>query len=722
MTRLLFIATTFLSAFLLFLVQPLVGRLLLPVLGGSAQVWTGCLVFFQSALLAGYAVAHGLSKLPPKASRAAQTLLLAAGLITLPIASSAQFEPPRDDLTLWLLGTLAGLVGLPFVVIAGNAPSLQRWFRSTGDHARENPYFLYSASNVGSLLGLFAYPLILEPFFTLTTQRWAWSIGYLVLVVLVAGCSLVAPLAITQEREPETGGAAAVPVAVPQVARWVALAFVPSSLTVGVTSYVSTELAPIPLLWVVPLGLYLLTFIRAFAGRTMSAGSRGVRLAAMVAFPVAVWHSTLTAPTWAVILLHFGAFFVIASLCHSRLYEERPDARHLTGFFLWVALGGALGGTFNGLLAPAVFNTAAEYPLVLIVSAALLPVPLQSLANLADRWLPRIVAFVAVGWVLTTNAPNPSLALWVPAGQIARVGLRNPRIRAVAAMAVALLFVKAAGDSADERSFVARSFFAVHRVVENYYPGYRALIHGATLHGMQATDPVLPLTPVTYFAREGPIGEVFATLSDRLRDADVAVIGLGAGELASYARPGQHWTFFEIDPVVETIARERFTYLPRASAPTRVVLGDGRLELSRASGSFDLLVIDAFSSDAIPVHLITVEAFASYRERLREGSVIAMNISNRFVDLERPLARLARAAGLAGLIRLDTPAVSTPQAPGRLASSWVVLSADADALAKLASGGRWQPLQSDDRPAWTDEQADLLRSIRWRAVGALSVR
>jgi spermidine synthase len=259
-------------------------------------------------------------------------------------------------------------------------------------------------------------------------------------------------------------------------------------------------------------------------------------------------------------------------------------------------------------------------------------------------------------------------------------------------------------------------------VVDDYHPGHRALIHGATVHGMQATDPALPLTPITYFAREGPIGDVFAAMEQRLQNAHVAVVGLGAGELASYATPGQSWTFFEIDSVVETIARERFTYLPRAGAQTRVVLGDGRLELSRTPALFDLIILDAFSSDAIPVHLVTVEAFAAYRQRLRAGGVIAVNVSNRFVDLEKPLARLADASGLVGLIRFDTPPPPTHQAPSRFASAWVVLSEDAEALATLASNHEWRTLRSDGGRAWTDERADLLRAIRWRAVGALSVR
>lgn len=718
MSRLLYTLTVFTSAALLFLVQPLVGRLLLPTLGGSASVWTACLLFFQSALLVGYALAHLLSLLGTRAARAVHVGMLAAGLLWLPLAIGGLIEPPVDrHPTWWLLGMLTLSIGIPFVALAANAPTLQRWFQDTGDPSRSNPYFLYSASNLGSLLGLFAYPVVLEPLLSLSVQRQLWSVGYGVMVALVVACALVSrsgeAAAVASHSRPE-------PLRVKAVVGWVALAFVPSSLSVGVAGYVSTELAPIPLLWVLPLGLYLLTFIQAFAGRTIKPKDRRVRLAALAAFPLSAWHVTQTAPTWVLMLLHLGAFYVIALLSHSRLYDERPHPARLTVFYLVLALGGALGGVFNGLIAPAVFDTSAEYPLVLILAATWIGVSPTLPSRLGDVIMPRVVAGLSLVWVILTTVPNPSVALWVPAGQLARQAFRRPAMRIAAGIVLALLFLRVIVDGIQPGTTVDRSFFAVHRIVEEYKPGYRALIHGSTVHGMQAVPPRKPLEPVTYFAEEGPIGQVFAALGDRLAAAHIGVVGLGAGELASYSRAGQRWTFFEIDPVVEEIARHRFDYLRTAPVQSDVVLGDGRLSLGRRSDKFDLLVLDAFSSDAIPRHLLTQEAMQTYLGVLAEHGAIAFHISNRFVDLGPPLARLSANAGLHALIQHDDLPASVETL--RLASTWTIAARRLEDVAPLSSDPRWHVLSSDGRAAWTDEQADILSAIRWQQMAAFHVR
>ena len=721
MTRLLYGITLFASAFLLFLVQPLVGRLLLPVLGGSAAVWTACLVFFQSALLAGYWLAHLNSRLPMAAGRIAHVAIVAAGLLALPLALGGPVEPPADrNPTVWLLQVLAAGVGLPFVALASNAPTLQRWFSQTRDPRAHNPYFLYSASNIGSLLGLIVYPVAFEPLMGLTVQRQVWSVGFMLLLILVAICAVAtrggAALAAPRPAgEPDS-------IARMQKLRWVALALVPSSLTAGVTAYVSTELAPVPLLWVLPLGLYLVTFIQAFAGATVEVTDRRVQLTALLAFPLTVWHVSQSAPTWALVLLHVGAVYVLSLLCHCRLYRERPPSAQLTSFYLWVALGGAIGGAFNALVAPAVFRTAAEYPLMLMAAAALLPVVPAGASRLPDVLVPRLVALLGLFWVAITTVPNPSIALWVPAGQIARQRLRAPRVRLVGALVVAFLFVRVTADGLADRSYVTRSFFGVHRVVDEYHPGYRALIHGATLHGMQATTPGVALEPVTYFTRAGPIGQVFAAHGDRLAAATIGVVGLGAGELASYATAGQRWTFFEIDEVVENIARERFDYLGRAPRPVAVTLGDGRLSIARSTQIFELLIMDAFSSDAIPRHLLTTEALRGYLGRLAPHGIIALHVSNRFVDLEPALSRLARAEGLAGLIQYDSQPAPGSRAPSRLASIWVVLARTDQDLGALAGDARWSRLRRDPAEPWTDEKADILTSIRWREILSLKSR
>lgn len=721
MPRVLFSVTLFLSAFLLFLMQPLVGRLLLPVLGGSAAVWTTCLVFFQTVLLAGYLWSHLMSRMSAPVGRALYVLTLLAGCLVLPLGLGGLLVAPTNgDPTRWLLQTMFTTVGLPFFALASNAPTLQQWFSDTDDPSRGDPYFLYGASNIGSLLGLLAYPFVFEPLLPLTAQRQLWSAGYAMMPLLIIGCLVAARGRHQPVRAdvPETPASKSPG----RLLRWVGLAFVPSSLTAGVTAYVSTELAPVPLLWVLPLGLYLLSFVQAFAGRGCEPSDKRIRFAALIAFPLAAWHVTQTAPTWVLVTLHLGALYVIALLCHSRLYAERPGPSRLTGFYLWIAVGGALGGFFNAILAPRLFVTAAEYSLVLMLAAFWLGPTTIAVTRWLDVTAPRLVAGMALVWLAVTSVPNPSLALLLPAGQIARQAFGRPRVRAVATFVLGMLFVRFTVDAIADDTYVVRSFFAVHRVVDEYRPGYRALIHGATLHGMQRTGPGDHRQAVTYFTRKGPIGQVFGAHEGHLGGAAIGVVGLGAGELASYATVGQRWTFFEIDPVVERIARERFGFLSGAPVAIEVALGDGRVSLGRSSSRFDLLIMDAFSSDAIPRHLITVEAFQLYFNRLMPNGVIALHISNRFVDLEPTLARLAQVLGLAGLIQFDSPAATEDGTDARLSSSWVVLARRTADLGGLARDSRWRRLQSDGAAPWTDEKADILSAIRWPAMSSLAQR
>ena len=720
MTVLLFGATSFLSAMLLFLVEPLVGRMILPRFGGSAAVWTTCLMAFQALLLLSYLCAHLLARLPRRAHRPVHLALLLGGAATLPlrlpVETTAVGGSPRGDLIRMLLSC----VGVSFFALAANAPTLQRWFAATTHERRHDPYFLYGVSNAGSLTGLLLYPLVLEPFLSVTQHRWIWSAGYLLLLVLMTA---VASIGRVVPDDTSRGGSFSAPPPWRRVAWWVALAFVPSSLTLGCTEYLSRELAPIPLLWVLPLALYLLTFVSSFSGHVIRPTDKFVRWAALVGLIGATAHVAGRTSNAVGIALHLGALFLLCALCHGKLSDSRPTPEHLTGFYLWLSLGGVLGGLFNALVAPIAFHTALEYPLVLVLAS------LAIVGGQSSPWPRRasltalLPVAAAVVWLAATGVPHPSVALLVPLGALTLGVFRRNTVRLAACGIGAVLFVELAVRSWTDRPIVARSFYSVLRVVDNYEPGYRALIHGATVHGMQAYDPVAARRAVTYYAASGPVGQLFSAFGPRLRGGAVGVVGLGVGEMAAYAQAGQQWTFFEIDPLVARMATRYFSYLRNAPTPPRVVIGDGRKSLANVPAySLDLLVLDAFSSDAIPVHLLTAEAMELYWSRLLPGGILAVHISNRFVDLQPLLAGTARASGVCAYHQFAPGSPQQSPAPHRRPAHWVVLARSCEVLAPL-TGGPWSRLSGGPHSLlWTDERADLLSVVRWSDVMAVTTR
>jgi hypothetical protein len=497
---------------------------------------------------------------------------------------------------------------------------------------------------------------------------------------------------------------------------WMAL--VPSSLVVGCTEYLSRELAPVPLLWVIPLALYLLTFVLSFTGHIVRPESRVVQVTAWIAVVITTWHLAGHAPSGAGLVLHLGALFMFCALCHGRLAVSRPAPDHLTSFYLWISLGGVVGGLFNALVAPALLHTALEYPLMLIAVPLAFGTAGDGTSRTAETLVSLLPIAAAAAWLYASAVPHPSVALLVPLGALVLGTFRRRALRLVAYGVAVLLFVRLSLQTQSEQVMVDRSFYSVLRVVDNYEPGYRALVNGTTVHGMQGYDRAAARQAVTYYAADGPIGQVFSTLSQRLRDAHVGVVGLGVGEMAVYARPGQEWTFFEIDQLVENVARRYFTYLRDAEVEPRVVIGDGRRSLAHTPpDSLDLLVLDAFSSDAIPVHLLTREAVALYQSRLHRDGVLAIHISNRFVDLAPLLAGTARACGLCALDQGDAGAPATSNSAPRRPSRWVVMARSCDTLSPLASDDRWNRLTaSSESPVWSDERSDLLTVVRWSSV------
>jgi hypothetical protein len=726
----LFTATVLLGAGLLFLVQPMIGKRLLPQLGATPSVWSTCLVFFQAALLVGYAYAHGAAAwLSLRRRLVLHVALVLAPLAVLPVAGAASAPPGGASPTAWLFGELARSIGLPFLVLSASAPVLQGWFSGTTHPRASSPWFLFAASNVGSLLALVAYPTLVEPRLALRAQGVVWSGAYGVYVVLVLGCALrtwqTLPASSRAETARARAGSAPPGPRPAQVARWIALSAVPSSLTLGVTTHLATDVASLPLLWVLPLSLYLLTFVVAFGGASAAATRAGERLLPVLVLLVALLMvGGLAIPLGLSVLLHLLLFTAAALVCHGQLAQSRPSVDHLTGYYLAIAFGGMLGGIANGLVAPAVFDAVVEYPLAIVLACALRPGRAErtgrpsSRASMAAAVLTGALTLAVVLWGNRAE-PSPRLyaALLAVPLFVAYAVADRPRPFAVA---VSLMLL--AGSLAPGRYgpvvHAERTFFGVHRVHEDPASRRRVLMHGTTLHGAQSTDPVLRREPLAYYHRSGPAGQAFSALPAASRSR-VAVVGLGAGSLASYAQPWQQFTFFEIDPAVQRIARDTrfFSYLSDCGERCSVVLGDARLSLARApERAFDLLVLDAFSSDAIPVHLVTSEAFALYFSRLAEGGAVLVHTSNRHLALGPVLGRVADAHGWVALARVD-PA-GEEAFPGKVPSEWMVIARDARDVGPLIVDERWVPVgPSRGAPLWTDDFSSLAGVLRLRSPG-----
>jgi spermidine synthase len=722
----LFATTLFVSAFLMFLVEPMIARMVLPQLGGAPAVWNTCLVFFQFMLLAGYAYAHGATRwLGVRRHIVVHSVILLMPLLVLPIglrqAPPASSQSPIG----WLLLALGGSIGLPFFVLSTSAAVLQKWFSATDDESAGDPYFLYAASNLGSFIALLAYPLAVEPTLRLQDQARLWTAGYALLVAL----SLVCAAAVWRRGRSGDGALrtaaaaeAAQPISWARRARWIALAFVPSSLLLAVTSYISTDVASVPLLWIVPLSLYLLTFVIAFSHVAQRVGAVASRLMPLVAILLALaMLAGMTSPLAVVIPLHLVVFLVIAIVCHADLAHDRPSSARLTEFYFWIAFGGMLGGLFNALLAPVIFSGIAEYPLVLVAACLLRRVPASDkdrTLGVADVAIPLAIGAAVAVSVLVNNRFGSMSRFMILGASIPAVvafGQQRHRYRFAASIALILLAGNLTRTTFGHAVFTARTFFGVNRVMVDESRGYRFIFHGTTLHGMQSLDPRRSGEPTSYFHRMGPVGQVFAAVPEAKATPDVAGIGLGVGTLAAYRAPGQRWTYYEIDPVVERIARNDayFTYLSACGDRCTVITGDGRVSLGRAEPhKYGVIIIDAFSSDAVPMHLITKEAMALYLSKLAPGGVIVYNISNMHLSFSSVLARIGEDAGLATLWQREPPTAGSWQT-GKFPSEWFVFARDRHDFGPLLNDARWKaPVASAGTPLWTDDFSNILSVIR----------
>jgi len=719
----LFASVLLLNALLIFWVQPLFAKMVLPLLGGSPSVWTTCMLFFQAALLAGYAYAHaGIRAFGMRRHAMLHAVLVWIPFLLLPIVVNHESAKSTGQPVAWLLQTMGVSVGLPFVVLASTAPLLQRWY-SALDNRSADPYWLYSASNVGSFAALLAFPILFEPAIPLGRQTVVWKIGYAIVAALLTACAVSVLRRVPSSAEGERhddAAQSAEPVTAATRLRWLALSFAPSTLMLGVTTYLSTDVAPVPLLWVLPLACYLLTFIVAFGWYSPTVHTNVRRLLPSVLLPlVLLIVSEVQAALWVAIPIHVLGFTVLAMLCHGELAGDRPGARHLTEFYLWLAAGGVLGGVFNTLVAPHVFTSVAEYPLA-IAFASLVCVPKSqfrdAVANprtlLRPAFAGGLATVLLVGSRLVGVARFPTMAFLAMPALIFWNGAKQNTARFSVGI-VGLLAALAIGNAIApiggvQTLYADRTFFGVYRVKTDPARNFVSLVHGTTIHGRQVIGDPNP-EPQTYFHRGSPIGQVFKVLG---ADAtSVGVIGLGTGTLAAYAQPGSNWTFYEIDPAVERIARDTryFHYLERCGSTCSVVLGDARLMLAATRAVHDILVLDAFSSDAIPIHLLTREALRTYQERLSADGLLSLHISNRHINLAPVVARLAHDQGLTALIRRDS---FVDEKKGFEGSVWVVMARRPERLQALAADTRWKPLVADARPVWTDDFSNIWTELR----------
>lgn len=732
MALVLFTATLFLSATLLFLVQPMFAKMALPILGGSAAVWIACMAFFQAGLLAGYAFAHGLAgRWSARWRPAVHVPFLLLGLLVLPVGlpQSGALEAAHHPIRALLLILLAS-AGLPFFLLSTITPSLQGWFASTGHRHANDPYFLYAASNAGSLLALLAYPILIEPNFRLADQSrwWAWGYGLLLAMVLCCAVTLWRSPGASAEASDSPADGVSSSVAPPLNKlrlRWVALSFVPSSLMLGVTTSLTSDLPPIPLFWVVPLAIYLLTFVLVFARKPIVPHAVMVRrlpFVILIATVPIVFRSELA--LWIMILLDLAALIAAAMVCHGELAKSRPAARHLTEFYLWLAVGGLLGGVFNGLIAPAVFNHVLEFPIAMVLAAMICPAVSApepgSAARRLDFGLPVAlgVALAAAIWAFhTAGLAQTPFFLFFGFGPAMLLCFSFSRRPLRFGLGLAAIFLASAFHLGQfgRVTHAERSFYGVYRVSTDATGIYRQLFHGSTLHGIQSLDPGRSREPLAYYHRSGPLGRVFAALAGRESTRHVALVGLGAGSTACYGEPGQEFTFYEIDPAVERIARDPryFTFL--RDCPAKVVLGDARLQLQNAPDhQYGLIVLDAFSGDAIPMHLLTREALKLYLSKTTEDGVLAFHISSRFIDLRPVVAGLARDAGMACYIEEDLGLSVADIQGGKFGSIWAVMARRPSDLGAMAGDSRWVSVSSwPDIKLWTDDYSSILGIIRW---------
>jgi hypothetical protein len=715
----------FVSAALLFAVQPMFTKMVLPRLGGAPQVWSVAMVFFQAALLAGYGYAHLLTRYAPgRKSLFIQLAVMVAACFTLPLSiASGWGKPPAVGEAFWLLGLFAASIGLPFFALAANSPLLQAWFARTDHPAAKDPYFLYAASNVGSFLALLSYPLIIEPLIRLYDQTWLWTIGFYVLILLIAGSGYLLWRWLDDAPVVASESSAATPAPTwRNVLSWVGLAAVPSGLLVAVTAHISTDVAAVPLLWVIPLALYLLTFVIVFSRRPIIPHNFVVAIQPVFIIGIAaiMIFEPIKTIVW-VIAAHIGIFFVLAMVCHGELALRRPAASHLTSFYMWMSAGGMVGGIAAGLVSPYVFNWIAEYP-ILIALAVLCRPGLALPKSHAEQIIffgalaaavLALVLFRAFEVDIDTEVFN-----WVVAALLIVTVLfwRDP-LPFAAIVAFVLMANHFVIEASGSRS--VRSFFGVHKISESLDGRFRLLSHGTTLHGGQRIRDLdgKPITgrpePIMYYYDGSAIAQILDAARARTKPIRYAVIGLGTGTLACRAEPGDTVHYYEIDPAIIRISSDprNFSFLTECK-PERITLGDARLTLAEApDASYDAIIVDAFSSDAIPIHLLTREAMAIYRQKLVPEGIVAIHVSNRHLELASVVAGIANANGMVARVNESTD-VTEDDTEYVFLGTVVAATVNDENFGPIAKSEHWVLQKPDPKQwVWTDDYSNIIGSI-----------
>lgn len=615
----------FLSAFAMFSLQPMIGKMLLPIVGGAPSGWVVAMAFFQIMLLIGYLLAHFFSKFSARKHGALYLAMLAIGAFFLPIDIRSMNVLELMPAALGVFSLLTITVSLPFVALSATSSTIQRLFTATGHSSAHDPYFLYAASNLGSFAGLFFYPFIIEPFFKISHQALMWAVLYAIL----AGVALACLFLSKRETEPvQQTIKKSIPLSWRQRGEWILLAFIPSSLLLGVTTYITTDIMSAPLIWVIPLGIYLLTFVMAFSNKKqVSLKILEILLIGGVSVSIILitMKTGIVSVTPKSLPFHLMVFFVAALYCHQCLASQRPlsDNSHLTEFYLYLSVGGALGGIFNAFFAPNLFDRLIEYPIVLISSLLLLPF-LQN-----ARRTKRIALLLIVATLCFSNFPPRLLMLILLTAKfylltfacycyqlsqiISLVYSRSFFVLSLIGVFIISVFILPDSNLIK----TARNFYGVIKIHTttategNKVYNVVNLQHGTTLHGFQIIDKNLKTWVTSYYAKNGPLGDIF----DSYRPMNIGVVGLGTGAINCYAHPDRQYTFFEIDPAIEHVANDYFSFLSdcKSKSAPKIIIGDGRLELEKLKNEkYDLLVLDAFSSDVIPTHLLTQEAFDVY--------------------------------------------------------------------------------------------------------------
>jgi SAM-dependent methyltransferase len=726
-----FVLAIFVSAGLLFSVEPMFTKMVLPRLGGAASVWSVAMVFFQTTLLAGYAYAHLLTRfVPGPRSVVIHLLVLLIACLALPLHIAAGWgRPPSTGEAFWMLGLFAVSIGLPFFALSASGSLLQAWFARVEHSAARDPYFLYAVSNLGSFLALLSYPLLVEPFVRLHQQTTFWSIGFYALIILVAGCGAFLFTSPNRLSIATPADADAAPTW-RDAATWTALAAVPSGLLLAVTAHISTDIAAVPLIWVVPLALYLLAFVVAFQRRPLI--PHRFVVASQPLFVLGAAAVMIADPQWSIIplvMIHLLVFFVCALMCHGELARRRPAPSYLTAFYMWIAVGGMVGGTSAGLIAPYVFKWVAEYPLLLVLTILCRPGAWISLQGSARY------ALIAAGVLMLIDglafADRSDQFFYLVTGVLLGVALQFWRMPLPLAAVLAFVFVVNYYFSEGAEGLFVRNFFGVLKVQDTSDGQFRVLWHDTTAHGAERIRDQ-DYRPVS--GRPEPLSEYFdgSAMSQVINmvraraggPISYAVIGLGTGTLACWARPEDHLDYYEINPAIVRIARDPtlFTFLSECKPDARIVLGDARLTISDAAdASYDIVFVDAFISHAIPAHLLTKEAMALYLRKVKPYGVVVFHVSNPNLELATVVAGIAAANGAIALLN-DGSQIEADWDGHKYVATVVAAVRRAEDMGPLATDPSWPVLPPDPRQrVWTDDYSNIVGALlrKWQDLRQL---